>query len=330
MAKEPESETGIYKNFPKVKTFLKAYLLGVQDWQENEVQRLERYPREPGFRFTHSPEFAAHPHTYDFHCASSDLSGLSLVNKWFAIQAALGGKTDWFEQWRQAVSYGQWARRMEIRLSQDCHDEIMAGKRQQCSPTLFLQNIGATIGDCLALGWIDEATHLAAITRTALERHAREKYGVFNDATDHFGKRRTQHFILRLVADWKGWPQRDGPQCAYDEPVFNVLIEKWRTPDLEELERLLLAACDRHTHQSRMDAFSRQAYYDLNQWELWYDPFEVLSVLRLRETLGLANPVLVHPLLATPLGNLPPVTPLYSDQLLDAALTQARREIAEF
>jgi hypothetical protein len=330
MVKEPASETGIYKNFPKVKTFLKVYLLGPQWWEQEELPRLQRYLREPGFKFTHSPEFAAHPHTYDFYCASQDLSNLSLVKKWFAIHAALGGKPDWFELWRQGVAYEHWARRMEIRLSQDCHHEILAGSRKQCTPTLFLAQIGTNIGACLALGWLDEATHLAAVTRTALERESREKYGVFNDAGDNFGKRRTQHFIMRLVADWKGWPQRDGPRCAYDEPIFNALIDRWRTTDLDELVPLLLAACDRHTHQSRIDAFSRNAFYDLGQWELWYDPFEVLAVLRLREALGLANPVLVHPLLATPLGTLPPVTPLSSDELLDAVLAQARREIAEF
>ena len=324
------SAGGVYKNFPKVKTFLKVYLLGHTEWRQEVVPMLERYSREPGFKYVNSPEFAAYPHTYDFFSAEEDLAKMSRVKKWFAIHGALAGEPGWFEVWRQAVAYAQWAERMKIRMSEDSHQEVLDGKRKSSFPDLFLANIGPVIGDCIALGWLDEAEHLASMTRTALDREARGPYEVFNDAGDRFGLRRTQHFILRLVADWKGWAPPTGPKCAFDEPLFNALIEKWRTTDLDELAALLAAACDRHTHQSRMDAFSRNAFYDMRDWELWYDPFEVLSVLRLRDSLGLPNPQVRHPLLDTPLGVLPPVTPLYSDELLEGVLEQARKERPAF
>ncbi len=59
--------------------------------------------------------------------------------------------------------------------------------------------------------------------------------------------------------------------------------------------------------------------------ENYFDPFEVLSVPRLRERSGLENPRIAHPLTSTPLGRLPPLTQLYHDELLDGILTQGKR-----
>ncbi len=45
--------------------------------------------------------------------------------------------------------------------------------------------------------------------------------------------------------------------------------------------------------------------------------------------LGLTNPQLDPPLMATSLGSLPPVAEPYSDELLEAVLAQARKEFAD-
>ena len=58
----------------------------------------------------------------------------------------------------------------------------------------------------------------------------------------------------------------------------------------------------------------------------WYDPFEILAVLYLRTLAGLVNPVLAHPLLATPIGVLPAAAPVYHDDLLEAVIRQANKE----
>jgi hypothetical protein len=51
--------------------------------------------------------------------------------------------------------------------------------------------------------------------------------------------------------------------------------------------------------------------------------------VRVREILGLPNPVLDHPLMTTALGTLPPASKPYSDKLLDGMVAQAREEFAE-
>lgn len=318
---------GLYNRFPKAKSYQKSYILGPTDWEATDLSRLQRYVVETAFKYRHTPD---DEFIYGFGSAQADLSRLGIVKTWFAIQAALSNQSNWFDIWRQAISYRHWALRMTFRMSEDAHRDVLAGKRRQVHPSLFLQEIGFVVGQCIALGWFDWAEKLSSLTRAAMDRDNKELNLLFNDAGDRFGRRRTQHFVLRLVADWKGWAPPVRPLCAFDTPIFNALVESWKTPFMEEISHLLLAACDRHTHQSRGDSFSRGAFYDLPNHDFWYAPFEILSVLRLRELLNLQNPNLEHPLLATPLGLLPPISDQYSDPLLDGVLVQARRERSEF
>ena len=315
---------GIYKRLPRIKTYLAGHDHNVQDWETAILPRLQRYVHETGFAYGHSEE-SAFRFTYDFNSAQMDLDLLGVVKTWGAVRAALGGDADWLEQWREAVAYRHWETRMDLHFSEYTRREVKAGKRAQPS-TLFLRSIGATIGDCVALGWLDWAEDLAARTRAAMDSDNEALSWLFNDAGDGFGRRRTQHFVLRLVADWKGWAPPARPRCAFDDAILNALIEHWRTQDLDTLAYLLLAACDRHTQQCRFDSFSQDRFYDLCSNEYWYDPFEILAVLRLREHEGLPNPRLEHPLLATALGELAPLTHPYSDDLLEGVLAQARRQ----
>jgi len=64
--------------------------------------------------------------------------------------------------------------------------------------------------------------------------------------------------------------------------------------------------------------------YDIHNDGFWYDPFEVLAVMKLRQLHGLENPVLEHLLLDTPLGKLPAPVPPYSEPLLDEVLARVR------
>jgi hypothetical protein len=88
------------------------------------------------------------------------------------------------------------------------------------------------------------------------------------------------------------------------------------------LAPLLLAVCDRHTHQvAKTDG-------PLNLQHTHY-PFEVLAVLRLQLLRGLKNPSLEHLLTSTPLGALPEVTEFYTDELLEGVVKQARLEFQD-
>jgi hypothetical protein len=214
-------------------------------------------------------------------------------------QAHIGA--DWRPAWHRAVAYCYWA----------CQMRTLSGMG------LFQYSVG-TVGNCLVLGWHDWALSLA---KRAKESIGHDCYAAAQD------KQRTQFFLLRLIDDWQGKPEHKYPPAAYDDPLLAALLEQWRTPDPAQIAPVLLAACDRHTHHAK--AVSDKTDPDFPDQAWWYDPFEILGVLYLRKLEGLENPVLEHPLLATPIGTLPPLAPKYSDELLEAVINQAGKERPE-
>lgn len=310
---------GVYPRFPTLKTYLKNLSPPPKAWNVDRLAALTRFSREGPFFLSREAKYPFGP-----SLASSFLLSVGLERACFAIDAALKGDDGWFEPWRQWVSYAYWAQRIATVWNVHGQPQVTnkAGVALVDRPiSLFLDRLGATVGNCLGLGWTEFAVNLVESTNAALPT------GTFVDA-GRWGARRTQHFMLRLVGDWQGWPPRQATKSkddaiAFDEPLFNALVENWRTTDMAKIEFLLLAACDRHTQQSRTDSSSK--FYDMRNLENYFDPFEVLGVMRLRELDGLANPKVDHPLLATPLGRLPPTTEPYHDALLEGILDHGKR-----
>lgn len=311
---------GIWKQFPSVKSYLKNYEFGLDNWEVKDLPRLKQYVKLGSFVFNHTPDFE---HQYDFYSAGEDLSRVAIALRWFAIKDSLSGVEDWEKKWDQSAAYAYWAERLRCRTQIRIFEDFNSGKRPQYISMAMFISTGFVIGNCLAAGWTDRAVDLTKRAIAVLEIDG------FNDGGD-WHHRRTQHFIIRLVADWQGWPSLAAPSCAFDEPLFNTLIEEWRTSDQKLLTELLLAACDRHTHQARPD--SKKGNFDLPRADNTYVPFEILSILRLRELEGLKNPdpaALNHPLMNTPLGRLRPNVPVYTDELLEGVIARAKAEMPD-
>ena len=203
------------------------------------------------------------------------------------VQDIAGSGTPWLDFWRRSVAYEYaWLR--------------MA--RHSGGLVYWLINVVNTAAFCLVLGWTERAM-------TLFHQYVEGLYSTgftdFDKAKKPYSQRRTQFFLLRLIADWQGIAAPPMPPQADDEPLFAALLAHWRSPDPNAIAPLLLAACDRHTHLAMIRKDSPDFH---THGDLAYIPFEILAVLRLRQMLGLTNPQLDHPLMATPLGTLPPVT----------------------
>ena len=318
---------GVWQKFPKIKAYLARFEqvgpIGAlaQGRPINDLPSLRRW--SAGERFTREvgPSDDISVVDYNMISAMQDLGRTGLSDECFAIRDALRGDTNWYERWCKAVAYLYWSECFDHRWHQHAQLEFERGERPQRLRTMGLvHGLGACVGHCVALGWFDFGVDLARRCFDAIDQDW------CYDGGDDFGLRRTQHFVLRLVAAWQGWPARELPRCAHDEPIFNALIERWRTPDASALAQPILHACDRHTHQSRYDN-AKGEYFDLYQ-EAWYTPFEILALYRLRESLGLANPQVEHPLLDTPLGRLHEIRPPWTDPLLDAVVARWEREFS--
>lgn len=169
------------------------------------------------------------------------------------------------------------------------------------------------------LGWKDAVIQQGYTTIAALNR----SYQLVLEYQDEH--RRAQAFMLRLFCDWVGDVSHRWPSYAYDEPIYEALIQHWRTPNPEDLVPCLLAACDRHTHQTGRD--SSKNFYDFSIPALMRVPIEILFLFRLREWEGLTNPTLDHPLMAAPFDKLPEVQPIPAmDELIQGVLKRARED----
>ena len=201
---------------------------------------------------------------------------------------------DWKGLWNRAAAYACYGSKVNM-LSQ--------------FPDMF--DATNTVVDALLRGWHAQALNVADMTRQVFVRQVSRERPF-----------QTQWFVLRLLADWQKDPF-EFPPLTRTEPLFDALLANWRTPDVAQIQELLLAACDRHTHQARHD--TGKITPDLCH-TCWYDPFEVLAVLYLRRVEGLANPELDHPLMRTPLAVLPEPVPFRGDALLDAVVAKMRLE----
>lgn len=179
--------------------------------------------------------------------------------------------------------------------------------------------------ECMAryfmLGQIDEAVYMGYMTHAALNQSFQLQHSYEEQ------HRRCHVFMLRLFADWRGGVKHDWPAFAHEEPLYERLLALWREPDPETLKPWLLAACDRHTHEAKPD--TEKVFYDCSRF--LRTPLEILLVLRLRELIGLSNPMLDHPLMEAPFDRFPDTPPAYvPDALMLGTLERVRQDWPNF
>ena len=317
---------GVYIKFPSRTNYIKYLSQFNTDFALNQ-QSLNKYIDEGKYIYTvEIPEFNLSENFYfDTTNVGTCLIGLSESKRQIDLLDILNSLI-YNEKYSKSLYYKTFATLLELENTRQKIQQSKEGKFPKTSIILFLAEIGNTLGDIHSQGWFDLASDIAK----QINFFINTDIDIFNDATDNYGRRRTQYFILRLINNWQKWPDSNYPKCAYDEPLFNSLIEEWLTEDMARIEHLLLCALDRHTHQCRPD--NSKTFFDFSSGFYEYIPYEVLSVLRLRELLGLQNPVLEHVLTSTPLGRLPPITNPddYMDDFLLGILKRVREEYPDF
>lgn len=180
-----------------------------------------------------------------------------------------------------------------------------------------------TIAQLLSFGWIEAAAHLADRLVAAVER--RQLYDAFPPYRNP-----AAWFIAKLFADFRQKEVLAFPEQLNSAPVYAALLEHWREPENTLLTDLMLAACDRHTHEcwkwsedpARHGEFTTDPYFG------W--PIEIHSVLRLREKLGVINSQLDHPIMNTSLGEFRDTDRPGQDASLEAVMQKILAVYPEF
>jgi hypothetical protein len=186
------------------------------------------------------------------------------------------------------------------------------------------------LAECLYLGWMDESRALALLIRILYGKHR------FN--LDHAGfTYPLSHWLLRICLDYwnlefDGWgdfgksPAKDKYQKGqcFGEPVLNDVFAHWRDPDLAPFDGQLHWLCDYYTHRTRPGEAEHTEFR--NDFLHTRFPGAILAWFRLRESLGLANPVIDHPLMKPAYTQLYLPRPFYTDDQLNKVLARLRRE----
>jgi len=261
---------------------------------------------------------------YDLVRVVPDLWQVGLAHRRRAIRAALNGGKGWDSGWDRAVAYHYWSRRVSLAEQHAYYDKdyrkgnTYMGLGSDYALFRLLSATVRTVAECFVLGWLDWARDL--VERVYWPARIEGWPQIWRWAEDSSVPEpcRAKYFVLRLVQEQQGWPKCEPPPWAEAEPLFVALLKEWNAPDPQRLAPILLGVCDRHTRPGESN--------DLLDVEDFYFPFEVLTLLKLRELHGLQNLEIDHLVMDTPLGKLRPSPPLYTDPLLEGVLKRAMSE----
>ena len=131
-------------------------------------------------------------------------------------------------------------------------------------------------------------------------------------------------FMLRIMADYFGLEEVSAKHERQLEPLFTELFAKWREPDPTAISDLVVAACDFHTHRCMPNTEDEWREFSNGIWVVI--PIEILTLFKLREMLGLENPVVDHPMMVPPFEKLPDEIDVQPDDLVSRTLKRMHRE----
>jgi len=239
-----------------------------------------------------------------------------------AIANALEVSPSWTADLASSLNYLLFA----DRLSYFWHGQFRLVFANHPQPLRLMDWEPMTVGMALAftIGWREQAIYQGYLTAATLNR-GYHLAGGYDDR-----HRRGHAFMLRLFSNWRA----DGsghrfPDWAHSVPVYERLIDRWRSTDTEEIGRLLIEACEHHLEQGRPDR--KNAFLDFGDDRLSRLPLEILMLLRLREYSGLPNPKLNHPLMEPPFDSLPQTIDLPgADEYMRGTLSRALADWPNF
>ena len=195
---------------------------------------------------------------YNSRCDDNPVNAISWVSflsvgstrQLDAIANALEAKPNWETDIGNSLSYLMFA----DRLSFFWHRQFRFVFADHPQPLRMMdwESMTLTMGLAFAIGWRELAEFQGCLTTATLNR----AYHLANGQDERH--RRGHAFMCRLFASWR----RDGtghrfPAWAHGVPAYEQLLDRWRSADTPELERLLLSACDHHLEQGTLDTEKR-------------------------------------------------------------------------
>ncbi|MGE3853573.1 MAG: hypothetical protein AB7K09_17715 [Planctomycetota bacterium] len=264
---------------------------------------------------------------------SSELSlrayadGATLEHHWGTVRQALVHYCNWHtcEAFYRALSGEGFSNEIHHQLSWSTRglmwDALAAkgifdlGDRRR-RPVLYSHNLSFTLWRGIALRLDAQARQFGDWFLSERPGEPRHSLTVSADRYVHLAA-----FGCTVAAGWLGRPT--SPQEAGGVTVLDSLAAAVKTPAEAPMVAAVLACCDWHC--SRSGAREDDEFYDPPNQLM---PFEILSALQLRKVVyGYTVPELDHPLLQSPLGNLPLLPQRVDNSMLEAVFMRLKHEL---
>lgn len=152
-----------------------------------------------------------------------------------------------------------------------------------------------SIGCIIGLSTLWEMTDLSKIAREYFQI-------IFEIHCDTYTQKETHHLFMALLYDLYHAEQINQELYAVlpEQNVYKKLLDNWYTADKELLGSLIFEICDFHIYSSLDLKNKFSEILSLN-----YIPYDVRLIEKIRQEKGLTTVQIEHPLLATPLANIP-------------------------
>jgi hypothetical protein len=138
---------------------------------------------------------------------------------------------------------------------------------------------------------------------------------------------RTPAYLFNLYSLWSGTPLPPLLKELEVKEPYRDLLAVWRSTDLNDVRTAVLPACDFHIARSRNH--SNRETFEFCDLDFRLQPVEIHAFLRLREMVGLENPIIDHPIMNNPAGKLYPMINVEPDPIIAPALKIALAQVEE-
>ena len=286
----------IHDKFPTESKWLKESreYVGHTEFYKNHEEMLKRYAVYGSFPYK-TP--SGGQLTFNHWTASNRLRTVSMYREMQVFETVFTDEDHAKRVWLEAASLEYVIAKLDYYGISVFLKEVEDGTRKGFYSRTNLRYGMTTIGNMLRCGWLEEAKDLLEHIHYLIPQNA------FTDAGETIAIKETEKLILELASETLGIEAKTIVRDPImNDPEIENARAHWLSDDIEIVEQIFTGLLHRHTHLSHPS--KKGVEQDFDYYFLRYNPYEVVSLMRLRQIHGKPNPVIDHRLMRPITGEL--------------------------
>lgn len=160
---------------------------------------------------------------------------------------------------------------------------------------IYKEVTSRSVGCIIGLSVLWNMTNLAKLAREYFQL-------LFEENKQKYKQRETHHLFIAILYDLKETKKINQELYTVlpDESIYKTFLDNWKSTDGKLVGNLLFELCDFHVYSS-LDL--KEKFSEI--LSLSYIPYEIKLIENIRSDQGIPNVKIDHPLLETPLAEIP-------------------------